>query len=64
MATLKQVRTAARELDKADDLLDSLQGTKQRLTNELDDVNTQLTAARTDRDAKKDAFKLLVADMN
>jgi uncharacterized protein YlxW (UPF0749 family) len=64
MATLKQVREAARDLDKADDLVDRLQALKNKLQNELADANTELNAAKVDRDSKKAAFKLLVADLN
>jgi hypothetical protein len=64
MATLKQVREAARNLDKSDDLVDRLQALKNKLQNELADANTELDAAKVDRDSKKAAFKLLVADLN
>lgn len=64
MSTLKQVRNAARELDRADDLVNALQNEKSKLQNELADIQPRFDAAKTDRDAKKDAFKLLVADMN
>ena len=64
MATLKQVREAARDLDKADDLVDLLQAQKAKFQNELADTNTELDAAKVDRDSKKAAFKLLVADLN
>ena len=64
MATLKEVRNAARELDRADDLVDSLQAEKQRLQSDLDDVNTKLTAARADRDTKKDTLKTLAAQLS
>jgi prefoldin subunit 5 len=63
MATLKQVRNAARELDRADDLVDSLQSQKNRLQSELAEVNTSLDAAKTDRDAKKNALKTLVSEL-
>jgi chromosome segregation ATPase len=63
MSTLKQVRVAARELDQADDLVDRLQLEKGKLQSELADTNTKLDAAKTDRDDKKAAFKLLVADL-
>jgi uncharacterized protein YlxW (UPF0749 family) len=64
MATLKQVREAARDLDKSDDLVDRLQALKNKLQNELADANTELDAAKVDRDSKKAALKLLVADLN
>ena len=63
MSTLKQVRIAGRELDRADDLVDTLQARKGVLQAELADINTQLDAAKIDRDAKKDAFKLLVGEL-
>jgi uncharacterized protein YlxW (UPF0749 family) len=63
MSTLRQVLTAARELDRANDLVDEQQTKKNRLQNELDDVNSQLDAARIDRDTKRDAFKILVAEL-
>ncbi len=64
MSTLKQVRTAARELDRSDDLTDELQARKQKLQAELSEINAQLDAAKTDRDAKKAAFITLVAELN
>ena len=64
MSTLKQVREAARELDKADDLVDRLVAEKTTAQAKADEFTTQLTAARADRDAKKAAFKTLVADLN
>ena len=63
MSTLKQVRSAARELDRADDLVDELQAEKQKLQTQLAEVNTKLDAAKLDRDAKKNAFKTLVGDL-
>jgi hypothetical protein len=63
MSTLRQVLTAARELDRANDLVDEQQTKKNRLQNELDDVNSQLDAAKIDRDTKRDAFKILVAEL-
>jgi hypothetical protein len=64
MATLKQVRVAARELDQADDLVDRLVAEKTTAQAKADELTTQLTAARADRDTKKAAFKILVADLN
>ena len=64
MSTLKQVREAARELDKADDLVDRLVAEKTTAQAKADELTTQLTAARADRDTKKSAFKILVADLN
>ena len=63
MATLKEVRTAARELDRADDSAEQLVAAKAQLQTELDDVNTKLAAARADRDTKKADFKTLVASL-
>lgn len=63
MSTLKQVRTAARELDRVDDLVDSLQQRKQRLSDELDTVNAELASVRADRDTKKAAFITLVSEL-
>ena len=63
MSTLRQVRDAARELDRADDMTDSLQAQRQKLQAELADVNAKLDAAKADRDAKKNAFKALVAEL-
>ena len=63
MSTVKQVREAARELDRSDDKVDTLQSRKSALQAELADVNTQLDAAKVDRDAKKTAFKTLVAEL-
>ena len=63
MSTLKQVKAAARELDRIDDLVDELQAKKGRLQSELADVNSQLDAAKVDRDAKKVAFKTLVGEL-
>ena len=64
MSTLKQVKVAARELDRIDDLVDELQAKKGRLQSELADVNSQLDAARTARDARKVAFKTLVGELD
>ena len=64
MATLKQVRDAARELDKADDLVDRLVAEKTTAQAKAEEITTQLTDARADRDTKKAAFKILVADLN
>ena len=63
MSTLRQVLTAARELDRANDLVDEQQTKKSRLQTELADVNSQLDAAKIDRDTKRDAFKVLVAEL-
>lgn len=63
MATLKQVLDAARELDSANDRVDNLQSQKGRLQGELAQVNTDLDAAKIDRDGKKNAFKTLVASL-
>jgi uncharacterized protein involved in exopolysaccharide biosynthesis len=63
MSTLRQVLTAARELDRSNDLVDELQGKKSRLQNELADVNAQLNTAQADRNAKRDAFKTLVGEL-
>jgi hypothetical protein len=63
MSTLRQVLTAARELDRANDLVDEQQTKKNRLQTELADVNSQLDAAKIDRDTKRDAFKVLVAEL-
>ena len=63
MSTLRQVLTAARELDRANDLVDEQQTKKNRLQTELADVNAQLDAAKIDRDTKRDAFKILVAEL-
>ena len=63
MSTLRQVLTAARELDRANDLVDEHQTKKNRLQTELADVNAALSAAVTDRNTKRDAFKTLVAEL-
>ena len=64
MSTLKQVREASRELDKADDLVDRLVAEKTTAQAKADELSAQLITARADRDAKKAAFKTLVADLN
>jgi hypothetical protein len=63
MSTLRQVLTAARELDRASDLVDEQQTKRNRLQTELAELNTALTAAVTDRNTKRDAFKTLVAEL-
>lgn len=64
MSANKEAKLAAREFDRADDLVDTLQATKQRLQRELDEVNAQLDAAKADRDQKKDNLKAKVANLS
>lgn len=63
MSTLREVVTAARELERAFESVNALQAEKGKLQVALADVNDRLDAARTDRDAKAAAFKTLVSEL-
>ena len=63
MSTLREVVTAARELERAFESVNALQAEKGKLQTAMADVNSRLDAARVDRDTKAAAFKTLVSEL-
>jgi len=64
MATLKEVRALARDLDRKDDLVDALDAEITRLQSQLNEKQAARATARADRNAAKDALKAAAATLS